>query len=197
MTKIKICGVTSVEDARLCVEAGADFLGFVLSDSPRRVNFGRLYNLSHAVGSHCRQVGVFATEADLLDFSQNCDVELDHYQIYFDPPQATIRPPRLGFVRAFWMNADSAVDFSTLPVPALLDFKHGSIDQMQSLLSTYKEAVGKAIMLAGKLTPDTVGEVIRALRPWGVDVARGTESVPGKKDPVLVMRFVEAVKNAG
>ena len=197
MTKIKICGVTSVEDALICVDAGADFLGFVLSDSPRRVNFGRLYNLSTAVDSSCRQVGVFAAEADLIDFSQNCDVELDHYQIYFEPPATEIRPPRLGIIRAYWMNAEAPVDLAALTVPALLDFKHSSIEQMQSQLAAHQETVGNSVMLAGRLTPDTVGAVIRTLRPWGVDVARGSESAPGKKDPLLVTRFVEAVKNAG
>lgn len=197
MTKIKICGVTTVEDAQLCVDAGADFLGFVLSDSPRRVSYGRLHNLATAVGARCRQVGVFATEADLLDFSQNCDVELDHYQIYFDPSQATIRQPRLGIIRAYWMRADAPIDLTPLTMPALLDFKHGSIEQMQSQLAAHREVVGNTVMLAGRLTPGTVGGVIRALRPWGVDAARGTESAPGKKDPGLVMRFVEAVKDAG
>ena len=195
MTKVKICGVTSEADAQVCVDAGADFLGFVLSDSPRRVSYGQLERLSALVGDRCHRVGVFAQENDLIDFSLRSDVELDYYQVYFDPSGINIRMPRMGLIRAHWMNGEANHDLAHMAMPTLLDFKHSNLDSMRTHLAPHAEAVGNAVILAGKLTPDNVGAVIRELAPWGVDVARGTEAAPGKKDHDLVRRFVENVRS--
>ncbi|MGB5106167.1 MAG: phosphoribosylanthranilate isomerase [Candidatus Zixiibacteriota bacterium] len=195
MTKVKICGVTTEYDAQACVDAGADFLGFVLSDSPRQVSFGQLERLSATVGESCHRVGVFTDETDLIDFSLRCQVELDYYQVYFDPTGINIRLPRLGLIRAHWMNGDARNDLAHMPVPTLLDFKHSDVNAMRKQLAPHAVAVGNAVILAGKLTPDNVAGVIRELAPWGVDVARGTEAAPGKKDHELVRRFVENVRS--
>ncbi len=195
MTKIKICGVTSIQDANVCVEAGADFLGFVLSDSPRRVSYEQLGRLRAAVDGSIQCVGVFASENDLMDFSQNCDVELDYYQVYFDATALNVRNPRAGWIRAIWMNGESH-NLSRIPLPTLLDFKRSDLTKMRDQLAPHRDAVGNAVILAGRLSPDNVGVIVRELVPWGVDVARGTEAAPGRKDHQLVRRFIENVKNA-
>lgn len=195
MTKIKICGVTSIEDAEVCLEAGTDFIGFVLSDSPRRVNYVQLERLRKAVGESIQCVGVFANESDLTDFSQNCDIELDYYQVYFDATTLDLRQPKAGWIRAIWMNGDGH-NLSRIPLPTLLDFKRSDLTKMRAQLAPHRDAVGNAVILAGRLTPDNVGAIVRELAPWGVDVARGTEAAPGKKDHQLVRRFIENVKNA-
>lgn len=196
MTKVKICGVTSIDDVGICTDAGADFIGFILSDSPRRVSCQQLERLSHAVGTNSLTVGVFATEADLIDYSANCDVDLDYYQVYFDASNLGVREPRRGLIRAVWMNGISQYDISRLPAPTLLDFKHSNLALMRTQLESHRDAVGNAVILAGRLTPDTVGAIVRDLAPFGVDVARGTEAAPGKKDHQLVRRFIESVKHA-
>lgn len=195
MTKIKICGVTSIEDAEVCVEARADFLGFVLSDSPRRVNYVQLERLYNAVGGSIQCVGVFASEMDLMDFSHNSDIELDYYQVYFDATTLDVRQPSAGWIRAIWMNGDSH-NLSRIPLPTLLDFKRSDLKQMRTQLAPHRDAVGNAVILAGRLTPDNVGAIVHELAPWGVDVARGTEAAPGRKDHQLVRRFIENVKSA-
>ncbi len=196
MTKVKICGVTSVKDAEICVTCGADFVGFILSDSPRRVNYRQLERLAQAVGTACQRVGVFATEGDLLDYSQNCGIALEYYQVYFDSTALDVRPPTAGWIRAIWMNGTNEYDIARLPFPTLLDFKRSDLSTMRTQLQPHRDAVGNAVILAGRLTPDTVGDVVRNLAPWGVDVARGTEAAPGKKDHQLVRRFIENVKSA-
>ena len=195
MTKIKICGVTSIEDAEVCIDAGSDFIGFVLSDSPRRVNYVQLERLRKTVSESIQSVGVFARESDLADFSQNCDIELDYYQVYFDATTLDVRQPKTGWIRAIWMNGDNH-NLSRIPLPTLLDFKRSDLSAMRTQLAPRRDAVGNAVILAGRLTPDNVDAIVRELAPWGVDVARGTEAAPGRKDHQLVRRFIENVKNA-
>jgi phosphoribosylanthranilate isomerase len=197
MTKVKICGLTNVDDVRFCVRAGADFLGFVLSDSPRRVDYRQLERLTEAAGDASSRVGVFANEQDLSAFSRESEVELDFYQVYFDYIPELVRAPRAGWIRAFWMNGESQHDLSHLAAPTLLDFKHSTLEQMTIQLNSHQDAVGNAVILAGKLSPENVGGIVRALKPWGVDVARGTELAPGKKDQALVAQFMKSVRYAG
>lgn len=196
MTKTKICGVTSVEDAEVCIDAGADFVGFILSDSPRRVNYVQLERLREAIGASIQCVGVFANAEDLLDFSQSCDVVLDYYQVYFDATELEVRQPAVGWIRAIWMNGIVNGKLTRIPMPTLLDFKNSDLSIMREQLAPHRDAVGNAVILAGRLTPDNVGAIVSELAPWGVDVARGTEAAPGKKDHQLVRRFIESVKNA-
>lgn len=196
MTRTKICGVTSIDDAEVCIDAGADFIGFVLSDSPRRVNYVQLERLRKRVDNAVHCVGVFATAADLLDFSQNCDIDLDYYQVYFDATALEVRQPAIGWIRAVWMSGAMNGSLTRIPMPTLLDFKNSDLVIMREQLAPHRDAVGNAVILAGRLTPDNVGAIVRELAPWGVDVARGTESAPGKKDHQLVQQFIESVKNA-
>lgn len=196
MTKTKICGVTSVDDAEVCIEAGADFVGFVLSDSSRRVDYVQLERLRKSVDGAIQCVGVFATESDLLDFSQNCDIDLDYYQVYFDATTLDVRQPKVGWIRAIWMNGTVNNNLTRIPLPTLLDFKNSDLSKMREQLAPHRDAVGNAVILAGRLTPENVGAIVSELAPWGVDVARGTEAAPGKKDHQLVRRFIESVKNA-
>ncbi len=196
MTKVKICGLTNSDDVRVCVRAGADFIGFVLSPSPRRVDLDQLEHLVGALNGTCYCVGVFATEDDLLRYALTCTVELDYYQVYFDPPVLSDRPPRLGWIRAHLMNGANLPAQALLTTPALLDFKHSTFEHMHTLIEPHREIIDSSIILAGNLTPDNVGGVVRTLKPWGVDVARGTESIPGKKDHALIAQFMKSVHYA-
>ncbi|MFH2055033.1 MAG: phosphoribosylanthranilate isomerase [bacterium] len=195
MTKTKICGITSVADALLAVDAGADFLGYVLSDSPRRIGYETLAEIVTAVGDRATHVGVFANEADLRQYAHLAGVRLNYYQVYFAVDKTERPLPTCGWIDAVWVDAETK---SLSPTNGLLlaDFKKSGNEAMSRLLGDLDGALQEKVILAGNLTVDNVGEVVRAYQPYAVDVARGTESEPGVKDEQLVREFIQRVRDA-
>jgi phosphoribosylanthranilate isomerase len=196
MTCIKICGLTSVEDARKCLELGVEYLGLVLSDSPRRASVEIAAKICAEVGTRARVVGVFARSDDLLRFDAMTDIALDYYQVYFQVPSRLHRTPRNGWLYARF------VETSPEPLPltngdlAMFDYKHLTPADMSRVLDEQRVPFADRSFLAGNLSVENVAEIVRRYRPFGVDVARGTERLPGVKDHDLLTRFVEAVRNA-
>ncbi len=197
MTRVKICGITNVSDARAAVDAGADFIGLIFSESPRRVDLCVAEDIRTVISSHVASVGVFAKIDDLLAFDRASTVELDYYQVYFGFENLTIRPPKLGWIRSFFISEPGE------PLPngtkglVMYDFKSIPGEMKRAVRASNSEFVRNNVILAGNLAPDSVGSIVRELRPFGVDVARGTESAPGTKDKLKMLQFIESVKNAG
>lgn len=218
MTRVKICGVTTLDDALRCAEAGADLLGLnFYPPSPRYLppERARLIaaGLRAALGTACPTlVGVFvnaeaAAIARILD-----EVGLDAAQLSGDePPQTLAALDGRAFKALRPRDAAAALDAARLfaahaprdeRLPALLvDAYHpqlyGGTGETAGQ-DVARAALGAAsrVMLAGGLTPDNVAGRVRALRPWGVDVASGVERAPGVKDAALVRAFIAAVKSA-
>lgn len=196
MTKVKICGITSAHDAKAAAEAGADFIGVVLSLSPRRASIDVLAAIIEAAGSNCSVVGVFATVADLLSFNSACSIPLDYYQAYFDYAGLPVRPPRKQ-----WISSCRLTSFNQFPHQngsslRLYDFNCGAESAAGDCPITERKAICERSIIAGNLTVETVFNVVTRLRPFGVDVARGTESSPGVKDLRLVEQFIRKVRYA-
>ena len=195
MTRVKICGITSVADALLACEAGADYLGFVLSESPRRVGYETLADILLAVADQAHSVGVFASEADLRQFGALAKVKLDYFQTYFPADGRGAALPRLSWIDSLWITEE----MTSLPLSGgliLADFKNVSRDKMTRLLTGLDGQLQRQIMLAGNLDIESVGSVVRQYRPFAVDVARGTEKKPGVKDEQLLRQFISEVKRA-
>lgn len=218
MTRVKICGVTTLDDALRCAEAGADLLGLnFYPPSPRYLppERARLIaaGLRAVLGTACPAlVGVFvnaeaAAIARILD-----EVGLDAAQLSGDePPQTLAALDGRAFKALRPRDAATALDAARLfaahaprdeRLPALLvDAYHpqlyGGTGETAGQ-DVARAALGAAsrVMLAGGLTPDNVAGRVRALRPWGVDVASGVERAPGVKDAALVRAFIAAVKSA-
>lgn len=196
MTRVKICGITSVEDAILAIEAGADYIGLVLSKSPRQVKNTMVAKISEEVAERVPIVGVFSKFEDMSRFLTSDGTELDYYQVYFKVPQAIMRPPKVGWIRSFMIKR-STEDFPFVHQDLiLLDFKDTDTRKMHEILKQDKEAVKEKVFLAGGLETRNVGRLVKKYHPFAVDVARGTEGEPGHKDPDLVHRFMEKVRNA-
>ena len=195
MTKVKICGITSVADALLACEAGADYLGFVLAESPRRVGYETLSEIVMAVGERAHSVGVFATEADLQQFAALARIKLDYFQTYFPADRGGEVLPKLGWIASLWITAGmtSSPPGDGLTLPA---FKNVSRDKMTRLLAGLNGQLRRQIILAGNLDVESVGSIVREYKPFAVDVARGTERKPGIKDEQLVRQFISEVKDA-
>lgn len=196
MTKIKICGVTNVKDARKCVELGVDYVGIVLTDSPRRAGLDAVALINATVVGQIPVVGVFARIEDLLRFDAMTEIALDYYQVYFTPPTRLRRTPRQGWIRSQLVDEELTQPVLENGDLSMLDFRNLPPAEMQRLLEDRALSVKQPTILAGNLSIDNVESTVRQFRPFGVDVARGTERIPGVKNHELLTRFVEVVRNA-
>ena len=196
MTLVKICRITNLGDAIAAVEAGADYIGFVCSESPRRAGYSEVVSIGSTLDGKCNLVGVYAGVDDLLAFDAHCDIELDYFQVYFSHEHLSVHRPRKGWIDAVMVNG------TTLTLPQkregiqLIDFKKSSADRVDELLGPISRDVSVNCFIAGNLTIGNVSSIIHQYRPFGVDCARGTESTPGKKDLLLLKEFIRKAKDA-
>ncbi len=217
MTWIKICGTTSIEDARLAVEAGADALGFIFADSPRQVTLENARAIIAELPGKVQKVGVFVNEsaegihaivaaAGLTAVQLHGDETPDFARQLF-AAQGTRRSCRIFkaiTVRAGFEATAQQFTMQEHTVDALLLDAHSSHARGGTgqtfdwqLASAAVPRLGRTnLILAGGLTPESVGAGLRLMWPWGVDVASGVESAPGKKDPEKVRAFIAAVRQA-
>lgn len=204
MTRIKICGITTPADAELLAELGVEAVGLNFYDkSPRHVVFSQAGELVRHLGPFTAPVGVFVAEDWEHVRSVATVVGLRAVQTYTDsPPPASLAP--YAHIPAFRVQSASDLDHIRLfvtarrPAAVLVDsFVAGEMGGTGhrapwELLIGFDPGV--PVILAGGLTPDNVADAIRTVRPWGVDVASGVESSPGRKDPAKVRAFVRAVR---
>ena len=196
MTKVKICGITNVTDAVAAIDAGADYVGLVLSPSPRRVDISTVEAIVSSVGHRTLTVGVFAADADLLAYDRATDVPLDYYQVYFDYHNLSVRQPSRGWIRSFQITDTGSIPLLNQTGLLLCDFKQASADFMRSICSIFRDAMQWHTFIAGNLGVENVASVVQSFRPFGVDVARGTELSPGVKNVLKMQQFIQRVKNA-
>jgi phosphoribosylanthranilate isomerase len=226
MFRIKICGVTNVDDAVAAVDAGADAIGLNFYEkSPRLVDAERAAEIALAIGnSKADRVGVFVNATPAHIEATVKEGALSSIQLHGDEPPEVVahfaqprRPARFAFhvqvIRARRMGDDGVASIARDvaacrecgwgPTAVLVDSatpgRYGGTGATVSWvgLADHKRWLGDIpLILAGGLTPDNVAEAIRIVRPYGVDVASGVESAPGKKDPVKVRDFVAAARAA-
>jgi phosphoribosylanthranilate isomerase len=204
MTRIKICGITTAADADLMAEVGVEAVGLnFYPKSPRCVTPEQARDLVRHLGPFVAPVGVFVTE----DFGSVDDTAyvagLRAVQTYSHEPFRKSFAP-VAHIPAFRVKDAADLDAIRVFVAAyrpdavLVDsFVAGEMGGTGhkapwELLVGFDPGV--PLILAGGLTPDNVADAIRTVRPWGVDVASGVESSPGKKDAAKVRAFMEAVR---
>jgi phosphoribosylanthranilate isomerase len=217
LIKIKICGITNHQDARCATEAGADFLGFIFyKKSPRYISALECASIVHALRAEYgprspRCVGVFVDQPVERVQAVRRQAGLDLAQLHGHEtaeqvrqlhPRAfkAIRPQDAAQAKALWgQYARVGPTDSTLP-QLLLDAYHPTQPGGTGRTADLEVARGLArcsrLLLAGGLRPENVGDAIRRVRPWGVDVSSGTERTKGRKDPDRVRAFVHAVREA-
>lgn len=213
MTWIKICGTTNLEDALTAVEAGADALGFVFYEkSPRNVDLESVREIVKNLPPNIERVGVFANDPVERILSTVAQAGLTAAQLH----GAESRKPE--FIEALKIGRDlklflvlsaaeignesnvngesgiSAVFFDS-GTPQLPGGTGKTFDWEKAApgIQTIGEKV--KVVVAGGLNPTNVADAIRILKPWGVDVVSGVEARPGKKDPLKVRSFINAIRN--
>ena len=206
--KVKICGITRLEDAEAAAEAGAWAIGLNHSlESPRQVDLGEAERIGAAMRRRCEVAGVFVN-APMDDVVLAADREsLTMVQLHGEEGPSFCaevkRKTGCKVIRAFRIKSPGDVaaarafrtDFHLFD--AFARGAHGGTGKTfdWDLVRTRKGGV--PALVAGGLDPDNVGEAIVAANPWGVDVASGVESAPGIKDHNLIVSFMAAADRAG
>ena len=202
---VKICGVTNVDDALAAAAAGADALGFNFCEaSPRHVTVAAAARIARELPPLVVKVGVFVNAPEELVVRAMGECGLNLLQFHGDESPEFCGQFGLMSMRAFRMrDASSLAELSKYPTDAWLldayapDKAGGTGEKFNWELAVEAQRLGRPIFLAGGLTPDNVGEAVRKVRPYGVDVASGVEAAPGKKDLAKVKAFIAAAKAAG
>lgn len=206
-TFVKVCGVTDPANARLAVEMGADFLGLnFYPRSPRYVDVDRAREIVSAAqdaNPWVMMVGVFVNRPPDEVEEIDAQIGLDLLQFSGDEaPEAVARYSERA-VKAFRTGGDPGVEelAAWSHVWAwLFDAPHGSLYGGTGAAWNFGAVAGRTgerrVFLAGGLGPDNVREAIAASRPFAVDVCSRVESAPGIKDPELLRRLFEEVRNA-
>ena len=196
--RIKICGITSLDDAQLVVDAGADALGLVYATSSRQIVDDTGARVVERLADVISCVGVFRHQSDaqILDI-----VDRDHLDVaqLHDPASTSLmrelRERGVSIVRALHGDERLTPEEKQNVVGVLLDGERpgSGVEREYSLVAPGEQV---AFLLAGGLSPENVADAVAAASPWGVDVSSGVEARPGVKDPVKVANFVSRAREA-
>ncbi len=200
---VKICGVTTAEDALLCGEAGADLIGLNFwSGSKRWVSAERAAEIARTLPGSVRKVGIFV-DADRAEIERViAAVGLDAIQLHGDEPPEDCAGFAVPVIKAIRVGDDVASVAAIAERYARDGVDHVLLDGARGgsgVAFDWRRALGVApgrLFLAGGLRPENVAEAVRLVRPYAVDTASGVESSPGRKDPRRVREFIDNAKHA-
>lgn len=210
MVRVKICGITRLEDARLAIELGADALGFNFYEkSPRCLAPSAAWNILGKLPALVSTVGVFVNwdSASIVALAKS--LHLSAVQLHGDESASVTAEcaRHVAVIKAFRTGSG----FSLAKIPSydsasafLLDAEfapknsksYGGTGRVSDWKIAGRAAKKYPILLAGGLTPDNLFEAIHTVRPYAVDVASGVESRAGVKDPAKLRAFFAAVARA-
>lgn len=205
-TRIKFCGMTSAEEIGLAVEAGADAVGVILAESPRRVPLDALPALGRAVPPFVAKVAVVVDPGD-----EELETAVRHgFTVQFSGSESPARCAAAGrfgpYVKVFHVESDQRFDADDV---AALEAFEGALWQFETRVDGLAGGGGvpfswrvveplartRRVVVSGGLTPANVGECVTLVRPYAVDVRGGVET-SGMKDPQKMRDFVRAVRAA-
>lgn len=210
MTKIKICGITNLDDASLAIQFGADELGFnFYKKSPRYLDPTSAKSIIEKLNTGVLLVGVFVNESqerilEIAEMTSLGAIQLhgdedhkfaqalrDRTTLYLIKAGRTASELKIDNLRAYNVNA-ILIDGHSKEIPYGGSGTQTDLEKAKEIC----ESVSCDIYLAGGLTLENVADAIRNARPYAVDVASGVESSPGKKDANKMKRFIDAVRSA-
>lgn len=197
---VKICGITTEDDALLAVAMGADAVGFVFAPSPRQVTPLAVYDIVRRLPPEVLTVGVFRNESPgrVVDIANRSGVKAVQLHGNERPEEAIEISRSIRRVyKAF--PAGSPLVHRAREYPSdmvLVDSAQPGSGEVFDWTMVEDVPKGLKVILAGGLTPDNVAHAIEVVDPWGVDVSSGVESSPGRKDPRKVRAFITAARAA-
>ncbi|MBA3636999.1 MAG: phosphoribosylanthranilate isomerase [Rubrobacteraceae bacterium] len=204
MMLVKVCGITNAGDARVAAAAGADAVGLVFADSPRRVGVEDARRISTALPENVIRVGVFVDEepAEVLRISR--EVGLDLAQLHGDETPDTVTAVRESGVKV--MKALRVRDAASIDA---LDGYEADLFLLDAYSEKARGGTGERfdwrvakslrgrdnIVVSGGLGPENVREAVEFFEPYGVDASSSLEDEPGRKNGERVRRFVLAARD--
>lgn len=202
MIRVKICGITTIEDARLAAELGASAIGMVFwPNSPRVVTPARARDIVEALPPFVLAVGVFVDQGDARRLAERAGLHL--MQFHGDEPATAYRDAPLPVIKAVAVRDRAAIDAAdAVPRGAtvLLDAhdpeKRGGTGTRIDWAIAAEIAARRPVILSGGLTPANVVDAIETVRPAAIDVSSGVESAPGRKDPAKLRQLFEALHHS-
>jgi phosphoribosylanthranilate isomerase len=200
MVKVKICGITNLDDALAAVEYGADALGFVFAPSPRQVTPEKARRIVKNLPPFVCKVGVFVNSE--LEFVKQtmtaCNLDLVQLHGEETPEYCSLLFPRA--IKVFTSNNLPAIERLTRYRVAayMLDKNKGAeintVEQKKLWRLARQTGEHRPVILAGGLTPDNVAQAVKIARPYAVDVSSGVEIKPGVKDHKKMLAFLRISK---
>jgi phosphoribosylanthranilate isomerase len=210
-TRVKICGITNPEDARLAFDLGADFLGVVFADCPRRVSVTEACRIRDAVPD-ALLVGVFAdfSARDVVSCCRSCGLDLaqlhgSELAAYADALQRELRLPVIksraadDSIDAEELRRYTRTSYFLFDLPKPNGSPPREAERPRDIARLWERAAlarrnGYRVFLAGALDLGNVVEAVRTVVPYAIDVTRAVEKSPGVKDRVKLREFMEGVK---
>jgi len=206
MVRVKICGITNAADALAAIDAGANLLGFNFYEkSPRHISEAEAAKIRPQLPKKVKAVGLFVN-APVVEAAALCkSLKLHAAQLHGDetPEDVAELARSLPVFKAFRVEPDfplATLDEYAEAYAFLFDAAHtgqyGGTGRTTDWDVARRATVGRRIILAGGLNVENVAAAVRIVRPYGIDVASGVESGPGKKDHGLLREFIEEVRRA-
>ena len=203
-TRVKICGITRIEDALAAVNAGADAIGLVFyAQSPRCVTIEQAQKIVAAIPPFVSVVGLFVNASKAEIERVLSKVRLDILQFHGDETSSECEQIKLPYYKAIRVKADTnllqcAVEFNSakaLLLDAHSESAFGGTGQTFDW-NLIPKSLTKPVILAGGLTAENVGSAIKRVQPYAVDVSGGVEKSKGVKDAAKIAAFMQAVEQS-
>lgn len=197
---VKICGITTEEDALLAVAMGADAVGFIFAPSTRQITPSSAAMIARRLPPEILTVGVFRDEApkrvvEIVNRTGLGAAQLHGNESREDTGYVSVRVRLV--IKAFPAGHPSLARASEYGAPiVMIDAPSPGTGKVFDWRLAEGAPRAQRLVLAGGLDADNVADAIRLVRPWGVDVSTGVESSPGHKDPRLVRAFIAAARAA-
>lgn len=196
-TRVKICGITNADDAFFAVACGADAIGFIFANSPRRVSPSLVVEICNSLPPFVATVGVFMNQpvGDVHKIAKATGIT--HIQLHGDENEAEFRLPHVPTIKRLAVDAIDTI--------ASIDAQLDAMESVTPLLDpgcgdgkrfdwTIAKNISRPWLLAGGLNTQNVASAIEIARPFGVDVCSGIETEPGQKDHHAIMAFMNQVR---
>jgi phosphoribosylanthranilate isomerase len=203
MVYVKVCGITNPEDARMATRSGADAVGLVFAESPRKLGVEQARKIAATLPDSILKVGVFVDEEPAEVVRIATEVGLDYAQLHGDESPETVT-----FLRREGVKVIKALRVRGVDSLGAMDDYEADLFLLDAWSEKARGGTGERfdwelakshggrgnILVSGGLTPENVREAIRFFEPYGVDASSSLEDAPGKKNGERVRRFVRAAK---